>query len=358
MAGTLAACGGGGDDKDATAPDAAPKRSATASLISSLEQSKAVKSGKLELAVKLRIEGDGSALKGPASITLDGPFQSTDPAALPRLDLTLAIDAPGEKKQTMRVVVTSTGIYVSSEGKAYSLGDAAFAQIKQAFATAAARSSSSGSSASGLAPLKALGVDPVSWLRDVREVGDEKVDGAEARHVHAAIDVARVLADVNALIGQAGALGLGGASGSASTRLTEAQIRDIERSITGATLDVWTAKDDRTLRKLAFHVGFDVPSDVRKRADGLESGAVDVALEITDVNEDQAIVAPKDAQPIGDLSSLLQGLLGGLGATTGSSATSAGSSPSSGAASELVECLQDAGGDTDRTRACAESAGR
>ena len=76
----------------------------------------------------------------------------------------------------------------------------------------------------------------------------------------------------------------------------------------------WTAQDDRTIRKLTVRVAFDVPEDVRSRADGLRSGTLDVTLTLTDVGKNQLITAPKDAKPIADAAGALQGLFGSLGA--------------------------------------------
>jgi hypothetical protein len=108
---------------------------------------------------------------------------------------------------------------------------------------------------------------------------------------------------------------------------------------------------------MVVSVGIDSPAG---SAAGAQSADIALDVQLLDVNEDQDIEAPENAQPLDDLLDDLGGLgaLGGLGGGGGSGAGGGGGSGGGGAGQDSLEeysrCIQEAGDDTDAARACAD----
>jgi hypothetical protein len=306
-----------------------------------------VSSGDLSLALVLDAKGL-KGLQGPLSLKLNGPFASQGERELPKFDLSLAVDAGGQAFNAGAVSTGDKG-YLKLQGTNFALTDQLFEQFKKGYEQAAQQSKDKGGPT-----FASLGIDPLKWLTDPKKAGTEEVGGAETYHITAGIDTGRFLQDVSSLLSKAGALG---SQANLPSSLTPAQRRDIERSVKDARLQVWTGKDDKALRRLAIDVDLDVPADVRKRAGGLSTGTLSFDLTIAQLNEDQTITAPKNARPLSDLTSILQGQApssGGAGTGTGGGAPSAGA----GASSKYLECLQKAGSDVAAIQQCAALAGQ
>jgi hypothetical protein len=122
------------------------------------------------------------------------------------------------------------------------------------------------------------------------------------------VDVEAVLDDIDTALAAARVLGLHGAE-DLPERLTPAQRRRAARAVQAATVEIYTGKDDRILRRL--HVDLQV-ADAK---DGAKTVALDLSL--TGVNEGQNVSAPSDPRPFDELMSLLRGFDLALGAGGG-----------------------------------------
>ena len=119
-----------------------------------------------------------------------------------------------------------------------------------------------------------------------------------------------MLADLNRLLAKAGTLGATAAAGqSVPTSLDAATRTKIEKSVKQADLDVWTGKTDHALRRIRVNVRFDVPANLRSDKTKPEKGTIALDLTIAGLNEPQAIGAPANPKPIGDLTAALQQVL-------------------------------------------------
>lgn len=342
VAGGLAACGGS-SSSDASATDL---------LAQTFGPGKPVHSGKLDLGLNLDLKGVKN-LGGPVVITLKGPFQSAGKGKLPSFDFSATLAAAGQNLSAGAVSTGDKG-FVRFQGKAYVLSDPVFASFKKGYESAQNQTTDKGAGTS----LRALGVDPRRWLKDATKAGEENVGGADTVHIKAAIDVPKFLDDVNTLLARADRIGVAGATGTkVPSKLTDAQRQQIEQAVKSATIDVWTGKDDTTLRKLAIVVDLDVPANARSKAGGLTTGRVSFNLAIADLNKDQTISAPTGARPLTELTQQFSGL---LGAATGSgspssptTSTPAAPGATSGSAPKAyLDCLQKAGTDVAAVQKC------
>jgi hypothetical protein len=302
-----------------------------------------VKSGKL--AIDLTFDGKGlKSLTGPVALKLTGPFESQGKGQLPKLDLSLALSSSGTNF-TAGIVTTGDKGWVRLQGQSFAVDDATFQKFKQGYVKSSAKSGT------GTPSFRSLGIDPLHWLKDPKTAGTASVGGADTYHITAGVDVAAFLADVSTLLGKAQALG--SSATSLPTTLTPQQRQDIESSVKSASLEIWTGKSDKSLRRVRLDIGIDVPAAVRPRAGGLTTGSLAFDLTISDLNQSQTITPPAKALPLSQLQSLISGGSSGSGSgTTPTPATSPGGSTA------YLNCLSAAGSDVAKIQQCASLAGQ
>lgn len=321
---------------------------------------KKVESGKLDLSLKLDLEGAGRGLDDPIAIALSGPFENQGEGKVPRFDFNLNLDGGGQQFQA-GAVSTGSAAYVTVADQAYKVDDATYKEFQQGYVKA---QEESGERESGPS-LKALGVDPRRWLQDPKEVGTEKVGGTETIHLTADVDVPALLEDVNRLVKAAGDLGV--ARDQVPDELTPAERARAADALTSVKVDIWTGKDDKTLRRISLSLRIEVPENERRKA-GLAGGTVALEYAIGDLNQPQKIEEPSNARPISDLNAALQSLgLGtgsgrsgsgsGGGAATvpqGSSAAPQGTSTTPSPSQAYLSCLEEAGDDAAKVSECSK----
>lgn len=332
----LSACGG--DDLGSkSAPDI---------LKETFGPGKPVRSGKVDLRVALDAPGL-TAAGGPLRLALKGPFASTGARKLPRFAFDVSLDLGG---QTLAAGATSTGkqAWLKLAGQSFAVDDAVFARFRTLYERDQKQAATSDSPT-----FQALGIDPSRWLASPEKAEDTTVGGAETVHVTSKVNVPAVLADLNKLLGRADATGAAAAAGAAGvpSKLTDRQRAQIERSIRRTSLDVYSGREDGTLRRLNLQVAFDVPQDVRASAGGLTAGTLGLDLVLSELNEEQTITGPKSARPLSDLTQA--GATGATGATArpGTSG-SASAAPAAGEAAYRA-CLQAAGASIAEAQKCA-----
>jgi hypothetical protein len=338
----VAGCGGG---------DSANSASADTSVDELLDKTfsgqKKVDSGKLDLSLKLDVQEGGSAqVQGPISLRLSGPFQTQGKGKLPKFDITAAFEGAG---QSLDAGVTSTGdkAFVTFQGTDYEVSDQVFQQFKAGYEQAQKQSADKGNQQS----LATLGIDPRRWLTDAKNEGEAKVGDTDTIKITGGVDVEKLLDDVNTALDKARSLGVEG-SDSLPEKLTDKQKQEAADAIKDLSVEIYTGKDDSTLRRMVVNMGVDSQQSGQKT-----SGTLGLDFQLLDLNEDQSIEAPSGAKPFNDLLGQLGGLgLGGAGASgSGSSGSGAGSGGAS--AEDLKkysDCVTEAGSDTAKAQKCAE----
>lgn len=345
----LSACG--------SSDSALDGKSATEVLKETFGPDHPVKSGRLAVGIKLDAKGL-QGLSGPVNARLSGPFQSLGGKTLPAFDLKLSLDASGQSFSAGAVSTGKKG-YISIAGRTYDIGTQLYNSLKSGYGQA----SSSTAKKSDGPSFSSLGIQPLDWLTNPTKKGEEEVGGATTVHVAAQVDVDKLLVDVDKLLRKAGNVAVPGTNQKVPTGLTAAQRKTITDSVKTAAFDVWAGKDDGTLRRLRIQIAFAVPQASQSAAGGLQSGDLTLDLTIADLNEKQTIAEPKNARPLTELTSALQGVFGGATGSTGSSGSGSGSGSSgggtsSGGQSKYLDCLQAAGSDLTKVQKCAAQIGQ
>jgi len=115
-------------------------------------------------------------------------------------------------------------------------------------------------------------------------------------------------------------------------------------------VDVWTGKDDKTLRKAAIALTVEPKSS---SGSGPKSVSVSLTFEVDDLNQPQTVTAPSSARPLSELLGQVQGL---FGSALGGAGSLSGGGTGSGAASTKVDayakCIESAGGDAQKLQDC------
>jgi hypothetical protein len=362
IVGGLGACGGGGGDDQSSGGDPA------ALLKDTFGAEHPIRSGRMDADLDVDLKGLAQ-LTEPLSLHLNGPFQSNGGARLP--DFALGLDLQGgEKPITVGAVFAQGGGYLTIEGRSFDLGTDLYATFKAGYEKAKAASAKSAKAQDDQASLSALGISPLRWLKDPKNVGDEDIAGTQTVHLTSGVDVGKLLQDVSALLGKAKSVtSAGGAATGTSvpTQLTAQQRELITKSIKSAKVDVWTGAKDHTLRKVAVDVQVDVPAELRGQAGSLRTGHVTFQITIAQLNQPQKIAKPADARPIGELRSALTdlGLLSADASSTTPPATTvpdATTTPATPATPSTTadpqarysQCIAAAGDDLSQVQDCAQ----
>jgi hypothetical protein len=334
LAVALVACGGG---------DSADSGSDVGQLLDdTFSGGTAIESGRLDVSVG--IEADSGQ---PATLELSGPFQSEGAGRLPQLDLDASFEGGGQSIEA-GVTATADQGFVSFGGTDYEIAGPVFQQFKAGYEEAAKKSGGQESQS-----LASLGIDPRRWLTNAKNAGEAKVGDTDTIKITGDVDVPKLLEDVDAALEKVRSLGVQG-SDQLPEKLTDEEKRQTAEAIERLSVEIYTGADDRILRRIVVALGIKAPEGTTTA--GAQSADVRFDLQLLDVNEDQKIEAPANAKPFEELVSQLDGLglegLGGLGG--GDTESGGGGGASQENLEKYSECIQDAGGDNDKVRKCAD----
>jgi hypothetical protein len=324
----LSGCGGGGGNDKA----------ATQLLNTAFHQP--IKSADVNFNLQIQVNGV-AALKEPISFRLAGPYVNNGPGKLPSLDFNANVVGGG---QSVPFGLTSTGdnFFVEVQGTAYEVGRQTVARLNRQLA----QRRGGGQRTS----LSELGIHPSTWLSGAKTVGDSTVAGTKVTHISASLKVRNVLDDLNQLVRRAPTSGL---SGTKPAELTERQKSQIEQVIENPQIDVYVAKGDHTIRRLATTLQISIPKDQQSKFNGATGGTLQLSIEFANVGQAQRISAPANPKPLSDLAGqlgALGGSLGGGSAGGGSGGSGSGGSGSTGGSpsakqfEDYAKCVQKAGG--------------
>ena len=332
----LASCGGG-DDKE-NVQDLLDKAF-----------SSSIQSADLKIDASIQLKGS-PGLDKPVRISASGPFRTND-RKLPSADIDLKIGTDGGG-QTVTTGFLSTGdrAFVKFQDIYY---EQPAAQVAQANRAIAQNKDKRGS-------LRALGLDPRTWLSEAKDEGDEDIAGVKTRHVSGELDVEAVMRNLNEFVRKSGST-LGGATGQTPPKpLSEDDIRKVGEVVRDPTFHVYVGKEDDIIRRVAGKIEFDVPEESRESLGRIQSGAIEFEVEFSKVNGDQEIEAPANPRPLSDLTTSLGGggTLPGLGGgpqETPTPPSTDGTSPEAQDFKEYADCLDKARPeDTEALQRCAE----
>jgi hypothetical protein len=340
-AGLLAGCGGGDDGSGGDGADSSTDVNQL--LKDTFSGDKEVKSGKLDLALNADAGSSGSF-----AVKVSGPFESQGAGKLPKLDIDASLEGGG---QNVQAGVTSTGDkgFVSYAGTDYEVPGAVFQQFKAGFEQSAKEAQDKGEDQS----LSSLGIDPTKWLTNAKNEGEAEVGDTDTIKITGDVDVPKLLDDVNAALQKIRSLG-GSSASSLPEQLTEQDKKQAEDAIKDLSVEIYTGKDDKILRRFVVAMTLEVPNDSGSN----ESADVKFDLQLLDLNEGQDIAAPESTKPFDELVQKLNGLglggLGGLGSGSGSGSGSSGGGTDQENLEKYSQCIQEAAGDNNKIRKCAD----
>jgi hypothetical protein len=329
-AGLLAGCGGGGAGANSSSD---PNQL----LKDTFSGKKDIKSGRLDFAASVT-----SGSRQAVNVKVSGPFESQGSGRLPKLAIDASFDGGG---QSIQAGVTSTGDkgFVSFGGTEYAISGPTFQQLKASWEqTAKQASSNNGSNNQSLA---SLGIDPSKWLTNAKNEGDAKVGDADTIKITGDVDVSKALDDVNAALQKIRSVG-GAQASQLPQQLTEADKKQAEQAVKNLSVELYTGKDDKILRRMVVAMSLAAQN---------QTADVKLDLQLLDLNQSQDIQAPANPKPFNDLVSKLNGLgLGGLGGLGGGSSSGSGSSGNAQNLEKYSKCIQDAKGDNAKIAKCAD----
>jgi hypothetical protein len=267
---------------------------------------KTFKSGKLAATMSVSFEGASKPQPGRFGIALEGAFENDGGASKSDFDMSFNGLA---RPLGFGFVSTGEEAFLELGNRAYRVPRSQLDRLKQQNAR----------QKQSFAGLGALGVNPREWLVDPTSRGTATVGGVETNHVAARVDTAKLVADFVAL-GKVSGQSNGGT-------LSATDRRRLEQSLENATVDVYAAKSDGTLRKLSGKAGIAVPAGGGAiRFAG--NGTLSFDMEFSDVNEPQKITAPNHARPFEQFQADASGRF--LSAFSGAGSGSAGPNGSPG----------------------------
>jgi hypothetical protein len=211
---------------------------------------------------------------------LNGPFElPREDGALPELDVDYTQIVDG-RRETVQLVSTGEAAFAVVDGQAYELGDEQTEELRSA-----------SRSLGGRAGVGGLAID--DWIEDPTLEDGGEVGGAETDLVRGDLDF---VAAANGLIGLARGFGpflprLAGANAD--------QIRDAARE---TSIQVWTGREDRLLRRLLLEAGIgEVPGPLGALLGDLVGAAITFELGVTEPNEAVSVEAPPNPRPAPEL---------------------------------------------------------
>jgi hypothetical protein len=283
LAAALAACGGGSSDDPQTVVDEATLQG--------------VESANLDLAVGYEIEGSEG---GHLDFKLSGPFQSESEAELPELDLSASAKGHvGKEDVDFDGGFTLLGdkAYVGYEGTEYEVDPTTFNFVR---ALIRRRTGVKNPSTEITACQEALAeVKPSNFIENLNSGGSADVGGTSTTKVSGNLDVGGAIdAAIELSEDPACSEQLNAAGSLPSKAQLEKSRGELESAVKAAHVDLYVG-DDHIVRRISVQATIE-PSK-GKGTEKVESVELDFDLTLTDVNEEQAIEAPKASKPLSAL---------------------------------------------------------
>jgi hypothetical protein len=223
-----------------------------------------IKSG--DLALNLLFTANGGERAG---FDLEGPFQlQENRPAEAQFDYT---QIAGEKTASQTFVLKDGKAYVTMRGVSYELPASTANQV------GATLGSSGGLST----------IDLTNWVQNPELSDGGEIGGTETDRISGRLNVATVLSGLVAIASQVGGT-------TPLSPLSGANAEQVRNAVKNATVDVYTGKDDRLMRKLDVSIDF---APAAEKVKNLLGASVRFTLEISDPNEPVTIKAPTNAQP-------------------------------------------------------------
>jgi hypothetical protein len=216
-----------------------------------------------------------------ARVAVDGAFESRSSGEMPFFQVRVSLRS-GDERLSAGAVSVGDRAFLLQRGVAHRVPSALWTELRQARRRIAAYAQGGAATAPGV-----LGLDPRSWLKDVKDEGETQLDGVTTKHVSASVDAGRLVRDLAPLARQGGV----------EVALPPNLDKTVAKVVKQADVDVYVGQEDRILRRL--RVALDLDFGQVSAAAGDQVGRAKILLDfrLTDVNEPQSIKAPSKVAP-------------------------------------------------------------
>ena len=295
----LSACGGAIAATNRSPADAADSRAAADRIIEqAVGANPSARSGRISGSVDADIDISGlPLLDGQTQITADGVYALADGASVPDLDIDVGL---------VHNEHALGGAIVLDDGTGYvKLGTTGY---KVPAAITRALSEPAVGARNGLTKLGAMFyINPQDWQRNARLVGETTIAGETVQHIKADISPQAFFLDVSRMVRALARLRVPQALG-LPTELGPKLRAALARSVTVAQGEAWIGKDDHVLRRARAHGKLVVAERDRDLLYGLKKGSISASLDVSEVGEAHAIVAPSNLGSYANLQLALSAL--------------------------------------------------
>jgi hypothetical protein len=335
----FAACGsggGGGEDPQSVIEDATLQ---------------GVESGNLDLKLDVKSEGKKG---GNLSVSLSGPFQAGGKESLPQLAMTAKANGSAEGKPVDfegGLTLLSDRAFVEYKGTEYEVDPTTFGFVKSGFEQAQQQGGEEGSEITACQEA-ATGLKVGDFVDNLKNEGSADVEGTSTTKVSGDLNSGSAVDAIIKLTENPACSAQLEAAGPLPLSELKSAKGELSKAIKKAHADVYVG-DDNIIRKVATQLSVE-----------MEGETVEIALELSlgEVNEEQEISAPANAQPLEGLfqklginpielleglnggeeglGNLLEGLTGGGGQTSEGAGIEGAPSGGSGGQQAYLECLQ------------------
>ncbi|MEY2441187.1 MAG: hypothetical protein QOJ46_613 [bacterium] len=301
----LAACGGGGSSSPSSGKsgESAADKKANAKAVNKLVKqafgpNAKARSGKVNATIDIDVKGV-KRWKDPIEITLDGAYELPSGADVPNFKLDAGL--------LLRDQAYGAALLLANRKAYIEVGTTGYLQSQ---AIAARMAAPAPAKKNGLTKTAGMFyINPQSWRKNTKIVGDADVAGEPTTHVTAGIRTDVFFRDMSKLIDLLTALRVTEISG-LPTKITPKQQAALVRSVKSAKGDVYFGKTDHVMRK-AHLVGTIVvaPKD-RKILGGMKSAKAVADFNLSEIGQPQAknIKVPADLGSDRDLQLTLDAL--------------------------------------------------
>jgi hypothetical protein len=264
LAVVLLAAAGCGDDDDSASSESATEL---------LERGFATDVDTGVLTLDAEVELEGGPVEGPFTLELEGPFRvAASATAMPDLDMAFHAEGAGREYEG-RAIATRENAWVEFQGETYEVGEELWAGVLEALEEEGRGEPQTFAEA---------GVDPLDWITDAEEAGDEEVGGVTTTKVTGRIDAERMLRDFNRLPG--------------AEPIPESTLNQVDDVLDDVEFEAWIGADD-IWRRISAETEFRVPEP----GGGPEGGSVSFQMELDDPNQPVEIEDPSEGRPLEEL---------------------------------------------------------
>jgi hypothetical protein len=220
------------------------------------------------------VELEGGLLAGRYALELEGPFRVAERATdLPDVDLAFRAHGVGRDYEG-RAVATRENAWIELQGDVYEVGEELWSRALESLEAEARGEPETFAKA---------GVDPLDWLTDLEESGQEDIGGVATTKVTGRLDVERMLRDFNRIPG--------------ADPIPADALDQVDDALGDVEFEAWIGEDD-IWRRVSAETEFRFPQS----AGGSVSGSLSFAMELDDPNEPVEIEGPAgEARPLDEL---------------------------------------------------------